>query len=336
MIIEPIYLNNYEVINPLYDQFGDTSVVFYKTAYLISEQYYKPAISQTYDESTNITTYNYPQMPRLKSGDNTLLFPVNFNYSKYRLLSEEIERQENGNKTLIVWQTWGYTPTNIFSQPATVSWQKPGTYDASMSSEWRYLNDTVVSDEATRTHTLPIDNSDGFFAPGNLVRVNKTAGRDLNNTVWYAQMGEYVNIQSVTSTSIVIPFFKATVINPDGTYGVTVDSYGNESMFDIPWGSKRVQQAANVRSPLAGDYPCEIRTTFITVNTSDELINLQPAWQPELGGQPTDTLSDVTDPTLSEYNSKIGGSEKLLATAESLTQLMGNVYMKQGYYVKYQ
>lgn len=333
MIIEPIYINNYEVITPLYDQFKDTSVKFYKTAYLISEDYYTPAITQTI--SDNITYYNYPQMPVLKSGNNSLIFPINFDYSKYRLLDEEVERQDNGSRMLIVRQTWGYTPDIVFSQPATVSWQKPGLYDSENSGVARPFLKNATSDEATRTHTIYVDNSDSFFAPGNLVRVKKDYYA-LGNSWYYAQRGDYVNIQSVEASSIVIPFFKSTIVYQDGTIGPTVESTDVQNSPLFVSGRKTLQQAANVRSPLAGDYPCEIRSSFVTINTSEDMINIQPAWTPELGGQPTDTLSNVTIPTLQEYTEKIGTSERVLATPETLTQLVGNVYIRQGNYVKYQ
>lgn len=337
MIIKPKYINNVETITPLYERFNDNSVKFYKTKYLISPQFYSPRIIQ--DESGNIS---YPPMSRIFSKENTLLFPKDFDYTKYRLLNEEVTRDPNIPEYIIVTETWGYTPSVQFNVPSVVSWQKPGMYDE-VSSNTTTTN--VLSTHITETQTIYLDNSDNKFKAGDVVKFIMPYFRTTTGAYYYLQVGDPVTVSSATTNYITVPVFKITIYLPDGQISGTINSNssttGGESMFYL----KQKQSAlcrincnlvARVRPPYSGDFPCIVNSQFTTVDNFDNLLDLLPAWTVKIGNQDTDTLTNYTVPTLDEYNSKIGTTEVLLATPETLEKLIGNVYIIEKKYVRYQ
>ena len=337
MIIKPKYINNVETITPLYERFNDNSVKFYKTKYLISPQFYSPRITQ--DENGNIS---YPTMSRLFSKENTLLFPKDFDYTKYRLLNEEVTHDPNILEYLIVTETWGYTPSVQFNVPSIVSWQKPGMYDESSTT----VSTNVLSTNITETQTIYLDNSDGKFKAGDVVQfIMPKFVYDSGNKWWYKQVGDYVTISSATTNYITVPVFKITVYYDNGQINLTINSNsfasGNESMFYIKQKFPvlcriNCSLIAKVRSPYSGDFPCIDNYQFITVDNFDNLLNLLPAWTVKIGGQDTDTLTQYTVPTLNEYNSNIGTTEVLLATPETMEKLIGNIYILNKKYIRYQ
>lgn len=337
MIIKPKYINNVEVITPLYERFNDNSVKFYKTRYIISEKFYTPKIVQ--DSNGNIV---YPAMNKIYSKDNVLLFPKEFDYSKYRLLNEDVERNSNIPEYITVTETWGYTPTIQFNNPSIVSWQKPGMYDESSTT----TSTNVLSTNITETQTIYLDNSDGKFKAGDVVQFTMPRFVYSSGTKWYyKQVGDYVTISSATTNYITVPVFKITIYYDNGQISTTINSNsfttGNESMFYIKQSypvlcNINCSLIAKVRSPYSGDFPCIDNYQFITVDNFDSLLNLLPAWTVKIGGQDTDTLTQYTVPTLDEYNSNIGTTEVLLATPETMERLIGNIFILNKKYIRYQ
>lgn len=340
MIIKPKYINNVEVITPLYERFNDNSVKFYKTKYIISEKFYTPKITQ--DSNGNMI---YPAMNKIYSKDNVLLFPKEFDYSKYRLLNEDVERDPNIPEYITVTETWGYTPTIQFNEPSVVSWQKPGMYDTQSTTTSANIIGSkfpIISD-----HTIYIDNADGKFKAGDVVALTMLQFRQPSLGIVYQQTGEPVTITSAGTDYIIVPAFKINIIDTKGTITVSIDSTTydtNANLFSMFY-FKRDNPSkctincllyAKTRSPYSGDFPCSINSQFVTIQTYDQLLNLQPAWTVKLGGQDTDTLTPYTVPTITEYNSKVGTNNVLLAAAETLEKLMGDVFIIQRKYVKYQ
>lgn len=339
MIIKPKYINNVEVITPLYERFNDNSVKFYKTKYIISEKFYTPKITQ--DSNGNIT---YPDMPKLFSKENKLLFPKEINSDDYRLLNEEIERDSNIPEYIVVTETWGYTPEIQFNTPSVVSWQKPGMYDTSSTSTSAAATGSKFLIE--NNHTVYVDNSDGKFKAGDVVRFYMPLFRKSGSKV-YAQQGEPTTITSVTTDYIVVPVFKITILNEDGSTRNTIDSttYDTSANLFSMFYYKRDNQVkcsininlyATTRSVYSGDFPCSINSRFIRIQSQTDLLDLQPAWTVKLGGQDTDTLTQYTVPTIDEYNANIGTTNVLLAAAETLEKLIGDIYIIQRKYIRYQ
>lgn len=337
MIIKPKYINNVEVTNPLYERFNNTTVKFYKTKYIISEQFYKPKITQ--DSDGNIV---YPQMPKLFSKDNKLLFPKEFsNYTDYRLLNEEVTRDVNIPEYITITETWGYTPTIQFNEPSVVSWQKPGMYDTSSSS----VTTPVISSKfpIEDSHTVYIDNTDGKFRAGDVVKFimpEFKRGGPMGETI-YAQEGEPITVTSVAPNYILVPIFKINVLNLDGSVNHTIDSTDKFSMFYWKRDNSMIctintNLYAKTRSTYSGDFPCSVNSRFIRIQSRTDLLNLQPAWTVKSGGQDTDTLTPYTVPTIDEYNANIGTTNVLLAAAETLEKLIGDIYIIQRKYIRYQ
>ncbi len=335
MIIKPKYINNVEVVNPLYDRFNDTSVNFYKTRYLISEKFFETKLKK--DENGNTI---YPSMGKLVSKEGNLLFPKDFDKSNYRLLQEEVERDTQIKEYIIVTETWGYTPTIQFNEPSIVSWQRPGLYNETMTES---ISANVTSTDVpitTQEHTIYLDNSQNKFKAGDVVQF--TMPRFSN---FFTQQGAAITISSAATNYIKVPVFQITVYNLNGSIRTTINSNtytdSEQSMFyllkDYPNVCKVYTQLyAQVRTPYSGDFPCTLNTQFVTINNASQLLQLQPAWSVKIGGQDTDTLTPYTIPTITEYNSKINTDEMLLATSETLEKLIGDVYMLQKRYVKYQ
>lgn len=336
MIIKPKYINNVETVTPLYERFNDNSVKFYKTKYLISPQFYSPRITQ--GENGNIS---YPTMSRIFSKENTLLFPKDFDYTKYRLLNEEVTHDPNILEYLIVTETWGYTPSVQFNVPSVVSWQKPGMYDESSTS----TSTNVLSTDITEIQTIYLDNSDNKFKAGDVVQFTMPYFITATGAYYYRQVGDAVTISSAATNYITVPVFKITIYLQNGQINGTIDSNsittGGESMFYIKQKQSVLckitcKLVAKVRSPYSGDFPCITNYQFTTIDNFDNLLNLLPAWTVKIGGQDTDTLTQYTVPTLDEYNSNIGTTEVLLATPETMEKLIGNIYVVEKKYVRYQ
>lgn len=335
MIIKPKYINNVEVINPLYDRFNDTSVNFYKTRYLISEKFFETKLKK--DENGNTI---YPSMGKLVSKEGNLLFPKDFDKSSYRLLEEEITRDNQIKEYIIVTETWGYTPTIQFNEPSIVSWQRPGLYNETMTES---ISANVTSTDipiTTQEHTIYLDNSQNKFKAGDVVQF--TMPRFGN---FFTQQGAAITISSAATNYIKVPVFQITVYNLNGSIRTTINSNtytdDSQSMFYLLKDYPNVcnvytQLYAQVRTPYSGDFPCTLNTQFVTINNASQLLQLQPAWSVKIGGQDTDTLTPYTIPTITEYNSKLNTDEMLLATSETLEKLIGDVYMLQKRYVKYQ
>ena len=335
MIIKPKYINNVEVINPLYDRFNDTSVNFYKTRYLISEKFFETKLKKDEDGNTI-----YPSMGKLVSKEGNLLFPKDFDKSNYRLLEEEITRDNQIKEYIIVTETWGYTPTIQFNEPSIVSWQRPGLYNETMTES---ISANVTSTDVpitTQEHTIYLDNSQNKFKAGDVVQF--TMPRFGN---FFTQQGAAITISSAATNYIKVPVFQITVYNLNGSIRTTINSNtytdDSQSMFYLLKDYSNVckvytQLYAQVRTPYSGDFPCTLNTQFVTINNASQLLQLQPAWSVKIGGQDTDTLTPYTIPTITEYNSKINTDEMLLATSETLEKLIGDVYMLQKRYVKYQ
>lgn len=340
MIIKPKYINNVEVTNPLYERFNDTTVKFYKTKYIISEQFYTPKITQ--DSDGNIV---YPQMPKLFSKDNKLLFPKEFsNYTDYRLLNEEVTRDVNIPEYITITETWGYTPTIQFNEPSVVSWQKPGMYDTSSTP----VTANVIKSKfpIENSHTVYINNFDGKFKAGDVVRFYMPMFQKGGSTI-FAQEGEPITITSAASDYILVPIFKINILNLDGSVRNTMDSATYNAAADLfsmfYWQrdnpvicSIGVNLYAKTRSPYSGDFPCSVNSRFIRIQSRTDLLNLQPAWTVKLSGQDTDTLTKYTVPTIDEYNANIGTTNVLLAAAETLEKLIGDIYIIQRKYIRYQ
>ena len=335
MIIKPKYINNVEVVNPLYDRFNDTSVNFYKTRYLISEKFFETKLKK--DENGNTI---YPSMGKLVSKEGNLLFPKDFDKSNYRLLEEEITRDNQIKEYIIVTETWGYTPTIQFNEPSIVSWQRPGLYNETMTES---ISANVTSTDVpitTQEHTIYLDNSQNKFKAGDVVQF--TMPRFGN---FFTQQGAAITISSAATNYIKVPVFQITVYNLNGSIRTTINSNtytdDSQSMFYLLKDYSNVckvytQLYAQVRTPYSGDFPCTLNTQFVTINNASQLLQLQPAWSVKIGGQDTDTLTPYTIPTITEYNSKINTDEMLLATSETLEKLIGDIYMLQKRYVKYQ
>ena len=335
MIIKPKYINNVEVVNPLYDRFNDTSVNFYKTRYLISEKFFETKLKK--DENGNTI---YPPMGKLVSKEGNLLFPKDFDKSNYRLLEEEITRDNQIKEYIIVTETWGYTPTIQFNEPSIVSWQRPGLHNETMTES---ISANVTSTDVpitTQEHTIYLDNSQNKFKAGDVVQFTMPRFRN-----FFTQQGAAITISSAATNYIKVPVFQITVYNLNGSIRTTINSNtytdNEQSMFYLLKDYSNVckvytQLYAQVRTPYSGDFPCTLNTQFVTINNASQLLQLQPAWSVKIGGQDTDTLTPYTIPTITEYNSKINTDEMLLATSETLEKLIGDVYMLQKRYVKYQ
>lgn len=335
MIIKPKYINNVEVITPLYDRFNDTSVNYYKTRYLISEKFFETKLKK--DENGNTL---YPSMDKLVSKEGNLLFPKDFDKSNYRLLQEEVERDTQIKEYIIVTETWGYTPTIQFNEPSIVSWQRPGLYDETMTESISanvYSTDVPVT---TQEHTIYLDNSQNKFKAGDVVQFTMPRFRK-----YFMQQGAAITINSATTNYIKVPVFQITVYNLNGSIRTTINSNiytdDSQSMFYLLKNYPNVckvytQLYAQVRTPYSSDFPCTLNTQFVTIDNASQLLQLQPAWSVKIGGQDTDTLTPYTIPTITEYNSKMNTNEMLLATPETLEKLIGDVYMLQKRYVKYQ
>lgn len=314
--LKPYYLPSYQTITPLYSDYKDNSVEFYSVKYWIDHSRFVSRLS------------GYPAMQNLFDGNGRLIFRnCPYDRSKYRLLDET---KEDKGCYFEVTETYGYTPEITFSRPTTVAWQKPGTYDTATGNVTRTMS-LLSTDSATQRHTVTVDNSDGVFVAGNVVYFNKAA-----SGLVYRQKSASVSILAATATTIVVPFFTWQTIYQDGSYGVTVPSDDTTQSGFYLAGTKTVVQFATVRAPLASDFAAIVSTEFATVNSATELGELQPAWTVTSGGQPVDTLSDATSPTLAEYNALVGTSSLLLAAPQAFELLLGNVYKKTSTYVRYQ
>lgn len=318
--LKPYYLPSYQTLTPLYSDFKDNSVEFYSVKYWIDHSRFVSRLA------------GYPAMQNLFDGNGRLIFRnCPYDRSKYRLLDET---KEDKGCYFEVTETYGYTPEITFSRPTTVAWQKPGMYDTATGNVTRTMA-LLSTDSATQRHTVTVDNSDGAFVAGNTVYLNK-AYYTIGSQWWYRQKGNSVSILAATATTIVVPFFTWQTIYEDGSLGGTYASDDStHGGFNGP-GDKTAVQSATVRAPLASDFAAIVSTEFATVNSAAELGDLQPAWTVTSGGQPVDTLSDATSPTLAEYNALVGTSSVLLAAPQAFELLLGNVYKKTSTYVRYQ
>lgn len=218
------YIDACEAYYPLMADYGDSSVVFYKTKYVTNQKPFVPKIQGN----------NYPALKdclarNIQSGKMLSVFRnVNIDKSKYRLLREEVPENAEALDWYEVTETWGYTPESSFTTSVVAAWTRPAFKCELDNVITKALTDWEVQSDGSTD--IACDNSDGRITVGGVV--NLTSGEyEGEDSKTLIQTAESVPVIGVSEVGFKVSAFNWTIYDLNGTAQGTVESNAEGSVF---------------------------------------------------------------------------------------------------------
>lgn len=220
------YIDACEAYYPLMQDYGDSSVVFYKTKYVTNQKPFVPKIQGN----------NYPALKdclarNIHSGKMLSVFRnVNIEKSKYRLLREEVPENAEALDCYEVTETWGYTPESSFTTSVITAWTRPAFKCELDSVITKALTDWAIQIDGSTD--IACDNSDGRIMVGSIV--NLASGEYTSEeSKTFTQKANNVPILEVSEVEFKVGAFRWTIYDQDGNSQGDVESTAEGSVFKM-------------------------------------------------------------------------------------------------------
>lgn len=310
-----------------FKDYGDNENFWIKLTYLIERDYFVPEMGKILSD---ITAANGLKIFRGKS---------NLDFSKYTLIDYSKEFANSLKSIYRVTEIYGYAPDRVYTEYDRVNFTIPG-YERENAGEFVGLNGYSY-DKRNGFITLPLDNSDGKFELGDLVRLEKAPAM-ISGSLSYALSSDLTEVVTVNNDSISIRDTACNGVDEDGSPFsipslVTPPSGESGTFFNMP-GAKTITRVLSTRErDWRYTSTAEKRIRYIDVTKT--VPQFGTPFFVRLGGQTyltSDTiLTKYTEPRVDEYLSKIGTDERLLVRQESMERYRGVIWKQEAYYLPY-
>lgn len=247
------YIDAVEAYYPLMNDYGDSSVVFYKTKYVTNQKPFIPKIQGN----------NYPALKDclardIHSGKILSVFRnVNIDKSKYRLLREEVPENAEALDWYEVTEVWGYTPDNTIKSTVITAWTTPEFKPDIITGYAKTITSSVINDD--NTATLACDNSDGRAMAGNTISLSSSEytieGDGGSGGGTFIQKADNVIIERADEESFTVRPFEWTIYDLSGVSVGSVQSFNEGSAFN---------KGVNIDAVIMGS------TREMSLNNTDE------------------------------------------------------------------
>lgn len=300
-IFTPQYIPGFSLIYPFQDEFGDASIAFIVLRYRIAKGYFR----------SRLANGDYPQFRNvIDLHGNAVMAGADIDYRNYRLLSETVS---DSNFVVEVEETYGYTPTKTYSEPALISWQSPDTQSPNVFSG-NVITQILPQQDLGDIGKLYFDNSQGLVKANSTIRLQRLYYSQGTSYWNFADFGEFIVITADAESCLCSNMSEETIrgFYSGGDAGLYPSNFKLAYTFNNTIGESR-------------DFTATKKTSFFTFDASNPP-TLNSEFRVYLGDTATNQISQYTTPDYSTWQAMRQNRSLIRPQADSYSKVLGNLY----------